>query len=143
MGWVVVAAVGKIIRFDEVRGYGFIAPSAGGEDVFVHANDFGEHRHLVRVGLPVEFEAVDSDRGLKAASVRIVESEPMAVGGERRLRPRVEGDEELCDVLSPTEFTTAVTEVLLRCSPSLTGAQIIAVRERFVEFSRAHGWVDG
>ncbi|MFG2063128.1 cold-shock protein [Micromonospora sp. NPDC048871] len=138
-----MASVGKIIRFDEVRGYGFIAPSAGGEDVFVHANDFGEHRHQVRVGMPVEFEAVDSDRGLKAASVRLIEPESPAVGGERRLRPRVEGDEELCDVLSPAEFTGAVTELLLRCSPSLTGAQIIAVRERFIEFSRAHGWVDG
>src|SRR5262245_18883233 len=49
-GWVVVA-VGRIVRFDDVRGYGFIAPSTGGDDVFVHANDFGEQRPLVQAGL--------------------------------------------------------------------------------------------
>ncbi|PZG00722.1 cold-shock protein [Micromonospora endophytica] len=142
-----MASVGKIIRFDDVRGYGFIAPSGGGEDIFVHANDFGEHRHLVRLGLPVEYEAVEGDRGLKAASVRIIEpigsSDATTNGIERRPRVRIEGDEEMCDVLAPAEFTSAITEVLLRCSPSLTGAQIIDIRERFVEFSRAHGWVDG
>ncbi|MEU7760972.1 MULTISPECIES: cold-shock protein [Micromonospora] len=142
-----MSSVGKIIRFDDVRGYGFIAPTGGGDDVFFHANDFGEQRQLVRIGLPIEYDVIDGDRGLRARSVRVLETTetPHAStnGDEIRSRVRTDGDEEMCDVLASAEFVGAVTEMLLQCAPSLTGSQIIEVRKRFIEFSRSHGWVDG
>jgi cold shock CspA family protein len=157
-GVVVVVAVGKIIRFDEMRGYGFIAPADGGDDVFVHANDFGDRRHFVHPGMPVEFEAEQGDRGLKVASVRILEAPPMPAvptfarpeqrpehGPEHAEEPRPRtssGEDDMCDVLAPQEFITEVTEALLHYVPSLTGEQITQVRVRMMQHARSHGWVE-
>src|SRR5690349_24044937 len=77
-GKCVVVAVGRILRFDEVRGYGFIAPSGGGEDVFVHANDFGSQRDLVHPGTRVEYEVEEGERGLKVSTVRILDPDDAA-----------------------------------------------------------------
>ncbi|MFB4279768.1 MULTISPECIES: cold shock domain-containing protein [unclassified Nonomuraea] len=141
----VVVSAGKIIRFDDVRGYGFIAPVGGGEDVFFHANDFGENRHLLQVGLTVRYEAIAGDRGPKVLSVRIVDPADSGIGPapdwERRAVSAAD-DDGMCDVLASREFLTDVTEMLLRHVPSLTGTQIIEVRKQFVDYGRAHGWVE-
>lgn len=63
---------GKVIRFDEVRGYGFIAPDGGGEDVFVHANVLGDDKYVFGPGLRVGFEVTDGERGPKAYSVHLL-----------------------------------------------------------------------
>ncbi|MEV6932763.1 cold shock domain-containing protein [Dactylosporangium sp. NPDC051485] len=140
---------GRILRFDEVRGYGFIAPNAGGEDVFVHANDFGEQRHLVHPGMRVEYEVEEGERGLKVASVRILDAPPSRraataspfapQGGSGAASP---DDDGLCDVLSSREFTAEVTELLIQHVPSLTGSQIAQARQHLVAFARSHGWVE-
>jgi cold shock CspA family protein len=143
-------AVGRILRFDDVRGYGFIEPSSGGEDVFVHANDFGEQRHLVRAGMQVEYEAEESDRGLKVVRVRFVEPPASSAPTERRAsdadgRSRAASavdDDGLCDVLARGEYVAEVTEVLVQHVPSLTGAQIVEVRRRLADLARSHGWLE-
>jgi cold shock CspA family protein len=67
-----MTGTGRMLRFDEVRGYGFIAPDDGGEDVFVHANALVDDKYVYVQGVPVEFEATESDRGAKAITVRII-----------------------------------------------------------------------
>ncbi|GLY77643.1 cold-shock protein [Actinoallomurus iriomotensis] len=129
-------AAGSIVRFDEVRGYGFIAPEGGGEDVFVHANDLVADKALYKVGARVEFDISEGDRGLKASTVRLVRQ-----SGPPSRRGDLPDADELCDVLSAGEFTQDITEVLLRV-PSLTGEQILQLRRHLLELARDRGWVD-
>jgi cold shock protein len=142
-------AVGTILRFDDTRGYGFIEPADGSEDVFVHANDFGASRSMVRAGLQVQYEVAQSDRGPKVAAVSIFAPSPESGRGAGALLPaavaavpRAE-DEEVCDVLSAQDFGSAIIELLIERMPALTGAQIGQIRHHFTELARSHGWVDG
>jgi CspA family cold shock protein len=143
-----VVAIGTILRFDDVRGYGFIEPADGSEDVFVHANDFGGSRHLVRAGLRVQYEVAQSDRGPKVTTVSLLgpplESHRNASAPPSSAvvaMPQAE-DEEVCDVLSAKAFSSAITELLIEQVPTLTGAQIGEIRHHFTELARSHGWVD-
>jgi CspA family cold shock protein len=72
---------GKVVRFDEVRGYGFIAPDGGGEDVFVHANVLGDEKYVFAPGLRVGFEVTDGDRGPKAYAVHLLSDRSPGLAG--------------------------------------------------------------
>ncbi|MEU8784998.1 cold shock domain-containing protein [Streptomyces sp. NPDC048637] len=143
-------ATGTVVRFDEVRGYGFLAPDTGGEDVFVHVNDLRDDKHLFRSGIRVEYTAEAGDRGLKASDVQLLE--PVRTTAVRRQAPvaggperpgSAESDEDLlCDVLSHTEFRNELTEALLDAAPSLTAAQLVQVRRRVLELVQAHNWIE-
>ncbi|MFF8791071.1 cold-shock protein [Streptomyces sp. NPDC015125] len=143
-------ATGTVVRFDEVRGYGFLAPDTGGEDVFVHVNDLRDDKQLFRSGLRVEYTAEAGDRGLKASDVQVLE--PVRTAAVRRQAPvaggperpgSAESDEDLlCDVLSHTEFRNELTEALLDAAPSLTAAQLVQVRRRVLELVQAHNWIE-
>lgn len=127
---------GKVVRFDDDRGYGFLAPDDGGEDVFVHANDIQEAKQQFRPGARVEFSIEAGDRGLKASNVRLLDAEPQG-------RPRRDHDDDgLCDVLSVLEFRTELTEALLDAVPTLTAAQIVQVRRKLTDLARAHNWIE-
>jgi cold shock CspA family protein len=77
-------AVGSVVRFDRRRGYGFVAPDDGGEDVFVHQNNITmEGFRYLQVGERVNYELEVGEKGMKAVSVSLVEP--------RQERPRGEG----------------------------------------------------
>lgn len=128
-----MVVTGRIVRFDDVRGYGFITPDDGGEDVFVHANDLRDEKYRYRAGLRVGFEVEDGDRGLKASDVHLLEQ------GKRR----TDDEEIMCDVLSYTDFSAELTEALLDGVPTITAAQIVQVRRRVMELVQTHNWVEG
>ncbi|MEU2289059.1 cold shock domain-containing protein [Streptomyces sp. NPDC013178] len=134
---------GHVIRYDNVRGYGFIAPDGGGEDVFLHVNDLLFPSTQVKPGTLVQFEVEEGERGLKAALVDLAAS----AGGEllapaARPHPGASSaDETLCDVLDAQEFRQEITELLLRSVPSLTAQHVLVARESLVKHARAHGWV--
>jgi len=60
---------GKVKWFNQKKGYGFIQREDG-DDVFVHYSAIqGEGFKTLDEGDTVEFDVVDSDRGLQAANV--------------------------------------------------------------------------
>ncbi|MFI2765701.1 cold shock domain-containing protein [Streptomyces echinatus] len=145
--------MGRILRFDEPRGYGFIRPQEGGSDVFMHANDFLCDTRLLKPGTVVEFEVVESERGLRAVSVRSVDelllAEPAAeavpaitapfdpvAGSARHVRSPACGE-----AVSASEFMQEVTDVIIDGAPTATGLQIAQIRQRLSEVARGHGWV--
>ena len=143
---------GKVIRFDEVRGYGFVAPDTGGDDVFIHVNDLEFDKRHLAVGAVVDFEVEDGDRGLKASTVTLVAPAPAlaaAAVGAPSVAPAPAFLPPLPDVgsrpdgaaPSERELAAEVTEVLLAGVPTLTAEQVLATRGAFVAVARSHGWV--
>jgi CspA family cold shock protein len=66
-------AEGTVKWFNADKGFGFLAPDDGGEDVFVHfsAIDGAGFRELAE-GQRVQFQSEQGQKGLQAKSVRPV-----------------------------------------------------------------------
>jgi cold shock CspA family protein len=123
-----LVVTGKVVRFDEIRGYGFVAPESGGEDVFVHVNDLDVDKRLIAPGAIVEFTVEDGERGPKASNVRIVRDARAAV------------DEDYLP--SGLGFREELTEALLTGVPTLTAEQVLRVRKTVLDLAHEHGWLD-
>ncbi|MBW1998374.1 MAG: cold-shock protein [Deltaproteobacteria bacterium] len=64
-------ARGTVKWFSNKRGYGFITPDEGGEDLFIHyTNIEGEGFRSLEEGQVVEFEEAQGDKGPQATKVR-------------------------------------------------------------------------
>ncbi len=65
-------ADGTVTWYDEDKGFGFITPDAGGEDVFVHARALAEGLTWLTQGDRVTYEVVRGDRGPQARDLHLV-----------------------------------------------------------------------
>ena len=66
---------GKVKWFNGSKGFGFITPSDGGKDVFLHHSDIeAEGRRTLKDGDRVQYEVTEGPKGPKAANVKTVSS---------------------------------------------------------------------
>ncbi|OOQ61224.1 cold-shock protein [Mucilaginibacter pedocola] len=60
---------GTVKFFNETKGFGFIIPSTGGAEVFVHSTGLIDQ---IRENDSVEFEVENGRKGLNAVNVKVV-----------------------------------------------------------------------
>ena len=80
---------GTVKWFNNAKGFGFILPEEGGEDLFAHYSsiDMDGYRTL-KAGQPVTFEIEKGDKGLHAKQIKLVklatDSESAATSAEEK-----------------------------------------------------------
>ncbi len=60
---------GTVKFFNEAKGFGFISPIAGGQDVFVHVSGLIDE---VRESDKVSYEVQNGKKGLNAVNVKVI-----------------------------------------------------------------------
>ena len=69
-------AVGKVKWFNNAKGFGFIVPEEGGEDIFAHYSTIQmEGYRSLKAGQEVTYEVQQGHKGLHAENIGIVEDE--------------------------------------------------------------------
>ncbi|MDH3900786.1 MAG: cold-shock protein [Gammaproteobacteria bacterium] len=64
-------SVGIVKWFSNSKGYGFISPDEGGEDVFAHFSAIEmEGYKTLNEGQKVEFDITDGPKGLQASNIK-------------------------------------------------------------------------
>ncbi len=64
-------SIGTVKWFNEKKGFGFITPEDGGEDLFVHyTNITSEGFRTLNDGQKVQYEAAQGRKGMEAVKVQ-------------------------------------------------------------------------
>jgi len=66
-------AIGTVKWFNNAKGYGFILPEDGGDDLFAHYSAIQMDGYkTLKAGQPVEFEITEGPKGLQATNIQSV-----------------------------------------------------------------------
>ena len=64
-------ATGTVKWFNETKGFGFITPDGGGDDLFAHFSEIqAKGFKTLKEGQKVEYEVKQGPKGLQAAAIK-------------------------------------------------------------------------
>ena len=64
-------ATGTVKWFNDAKGFGFVTPDGGGEDLFAHFSEINmQGFKTLKEGQKVSFEIVDGKKGKQAAKIQ-------------------------------------------------------------------------
>ena len=70
-------STGQVKWFNNAKGFGFILPDDGGDDLFAHYSAIGMDGYkTLKAGQLVEFDAVEGPKGLHAANIKPLSDTP-------------------------------------------------------------------
>ena len=69
-------AIGTVKWFNNAKGYGFILPDGGGDDLFAHYSSIEMDGYkTLKAGQSVQFEIVEGPKGLQATNIQAAAGE--------------------------------------------------------------------
>jgi cold shock protein len=102
-GGLVVMPTGKVKWFNNAKGYGFILPECGGEDLFVHYSSIQmEGYKTLKAGQPVLFDVQQGPKGSHAVNIR-AHAEPLIEGIGTGSAAAVDGVQSLPDAMHASD----------------------------------------
>lgn len=73
-------AIGTVKWFNNAKGYGFILPDSGGDDLFAHYSAIQMDGYkTLKAGQPVEFEIIEGPKGLQATNIQSASEEGLPI----------------------------------------------------------------
>ena len=67
---------GQVKWFNNAKGFGFILPDDGGDDLFAHYSAIGmEGYKTLKAGQHVSFDTIEGPKGLHAANIQAISDE--------------------------------------------------------------------
>ena len=70
-------STGQVKWFNNAKGFGFILPDDGGDDLFAHYSSIGmEGYKTLKAGQLVSFDTVQGPKGLHAANIQSLPEQP-------------------------------------------------------------------
>jgi CspA family cold shock protein len=101
-------STGQVKWFNNAKGFGFILPDEGGDDLFAHYSAIGmEGYKTLKAGQSVSFDTIEGPKGLHAANIHAVADAPAASGE----RPTPEQDSKSDAVAEDNADSPAEEEV--------------------------------
>jgi CspA family cold shock protein len=74
-------STGQVKWFNNAKGFGFILPDEGGDDLFAHYSAIGmEGYKTLKAGQLVTFDTIEGPKGLHAANIHAAADAPAADG---------------------------------------------------------------